>query len=106
MLVSETPFAPHPGSIRMVEVQAETSRDVPIDEVPEDRRFVYLKDGVETGNPAEATERVPIVEVRMISVDARGNLVPKGSAAKLVIYEIGPEDRPLRHTTMVRNTPS
>jgi hypothetical protein len=45
---------------------------------------------------------VPIVEVRMVSVDARGNLVPKGSAAKLVIYEIGPEDRPLRHTTMVR----
>jgi len=104
--VSDTQFAPHPGSIRMVEVQAETSRDVPIDEVPEDRRFVYLtKEGVETADPTEATERVPIVEVRMISIDASGNLVPKGSAAKLVIYEIGPDDRPLRHTTMVRSTP-
>lgn len=102
--MTQTQFAPHPGSIRMVEVQADTSRDVPIDEVPEDRRFVYLKDGVETYNPDEATERVPIVEVRMVSVDQRGNLVPKDQAARLVVYEIGPDNRPLRHTTMVRNT--
>lgn len=104
--MSQISFAPHPGSIRMVEVQTDTSRDVPVDEVPEERQFVYLtKDGVETSDPEEATERVPVVEVRMISVDARGNLVPKESATKLVIYEIGPDDRPLRHTTMIRNTP-
>ncbi len=103
--MSETEFAPHPGTIRMVEVQTETSRDVPIADVPEAQRFVYLKDGIETSNPAEATERVPIVEVRMISVDARGNLVPKEQATKLVIHEFGPEGRALRHTTMVRSAP-
>lgn len=100
--MSQENFAPHPGSIRMVDVQAGTSRDMPIDQVPEDQRFVYLKDGVETRSASEATERVPIVEVRMVSVNKRGDLVPKEQAAKLVVYEIGPEGRPLRHTTMVR----
>ncbi len=89
----------------MVEVFAGTAREVRLEDVPESQRFVYLKDGVETSDPAEATERIPIVEVRMISIDERGHLVSKDDAAKLIIEERGPEGRPLRHTTMVRNKP-
>lgn len=101
--MNETEFAPHPGSIRMKEMYTGTERVVPISEVPEAQQFVWLKGGIETANKAEATERVPIVEVRMISIDERGNLVPKEEATQLVIHEFGPEGRALRHTTMVRN---
>lgn len=86
----------------MVNVQANTSKNVPVDEVPHAQQFVYLKDGIETTDESEATERIPIVEVRMISVDERGALVPTDSATRLVIHELGPEGRALRHTTMVR----
>lgn len=101
--MTENKFPAHPGTIRMTEEYAKTAREVPIAEVPEARRFVYLKDGKETTNPAEATERVPIVLVRMLSLDERGNLVAKEVATKVVIHEFGPEGRPLRHTTMTRN---
>ena len=67
---------PYPAMPRLTN-HVQPTGDVPIDEVPEAQRFVYLKDGLETGNPAEATERVPIVEVRMISVDVRGNLIAR-----------------------------
>lgn len=98
-----TRFEEHPGMIRIVDVYDQTTREIPIDKVPANRRFVYLRHGVEVSIPAEATSRYPIVEIRMISIDLHGNLVSREHAAKLVVEEYGPKGRPLRHTTMIAN---
>jgi hypothetical protein len=96
-------FPPHPGTIKMVDVYAKTSREVPAEEVPERGRFVYLKDGIETENKSEATERVPIVEVEMLSLDEEGHLVSKEVATKVRMNEFGPQHKLLRSTTMVKH---
>jgi hypothetical protein len=92
----------HPGTVTMVNVYEKTERTVPITEVPPNKRFVYLKDGVEISDPSQATELVPIVRVEMFSLDDDGNLVPPDLATKLWVKEFGPEKRPLRLTTMIR----
>jgi len=97
-----TRFADHPGTVRVEDVFRKTTEVTSVAEVPESRRFVYLKNGVETHNPAEATERVPIVEVHVLSVDEKGNLVPTEQAHTVRIKEFGPDHRPLRSTTMLR----
>jgi hypothetical protein len=96
------PFPEHPGQIKIVDLFRGTSKMTPIADVPESRRFVYLKNGIETHDPSEATERVPIVEVRMLSLDERGNLVAPEIAYKVRIDEFGPDNRPLRSTIMRR----
>jgi hypothetical protein len=96
------PFPEHPGQIRIVDLFRGTSKMAPIADVPESRRFVYLKNGIETHDPSEATERVPIVEVRMLSLNERGNLVAPEIAYKVRIDEFGPDNRPLRSTIMRR----
>lgn len=97
-------FAPHPGTIRMVEESDGSVRIVRAEDVPERRRFVYLdKNGREVDSAEEAVERIPIVEVRMTSTDGRGNLVPKDRAQLIRIKEFGPEGRLLRSTTMIPN---
>jgi len=95
----------HPGTIRMVDLSRGTTRDKPIDEVPEEQRFVYLKDGAATQDPNEATEVVPVVLVEMMAVDKSGKLVPPEKANKIFIREFGPDRRPLRSTTMVPERP-
>jgi len=100
---SVTDFPPHPGTIRMTDEFAGTVREVPAAEVPEPNRFVYLKNGVETADAKNADERIPIVEVRMMPLDANGNLVSRDKAAKIVIQEYGPGQRPLRRSTMVKD---
>lgn len=96
-------FPPHPGTVRMVDMYDKTARDVPVADVPAFKQFVYLKNGVETSNPQEATARIPIVEVRMMPLDANGNLIAKDKATTIVIHELGPGGRSLRRTTMRRN---
>lgn len=96
-------FPPHPGKIKLIELYSNSVREVSADDVPEHSRFVYLKDGVETHDPQEATERIPIVEEHMMSLDAHGNLVPKEQATRIRIKQFGPGQRPLRDTTLVKN---
>jgi hypothetical protein len=96
------PFLDHPGKIKMMDLFHRTSKIVSIEDIPENRRFVYLKDGVETQDSKEATERVPIVEVHMLSSDEKGNLVSPEIAKLVEIKEFGPDMRPLRSTIMRR----
>ena len=99
--VSMSAFPEHPGTIKMVDIGRKTERIKVAADVPERQRFVYLRDGNEVGK-ADATERVPIVRVEMMGVDAAGNLVedPK-DAATVQIVEFGEGRRPLRQTLMV-----
>jgi hypothetical protein len=90
-----------PGTIRMIEVYEQTVRDVPADSVPSRQRFVMLdKNGVETNDPALATERISIVKVRILRLDASGGLAPAARAVQIEILEYGPSDRLLRSTLM------
>lgn len=96
-------FPSHPGKIKVVDLSTNISRDVPFEEVPERGRFVYLKSGLETADPLDATERVPIVEVEMLPLDRNGNIVSKDKATTIRIKEFGPNKRPLRNSTMVKD---
>jgi hypothetical protein len=97
-------FAPHPGTIRMIDESDGSVRIVKAEEAPERRRFVYLdKDGGEIDSAEKAVERIPIIEVRMTPTDGKGNLVPKERAHQIRIKEFGPEGRLLRSTTMTPN---
>jgi hypothetical protein len=99
-------FAPHPGTIRMIDESDGSVRTVKADETPEERRFVFLdKDGKEIDSAEHAVERIPIVEVRMTPTDGKGNLVPKDRAQLIRIKEFGPEGRLMRSTTMTPNKP-
>jgi hypothetical protein len=97
-----TRFPEHPGTLSVLDLFRNTTTVSPVAEVPESQRFVYLKDGVETHDPAAATERVPIVEVHLISLNADGKLVPTEEAVEIRIKQFGPDHRPLRSTTMRR----
>jgi len=102
-----TQFAPHPGTIWMIDESDGSVRSVKADEVPERHRFVYLdKNGKETDSVEHAVERIPIVEVRMTSTDGNGSLVPKDRAQLIRIKEFGPKKRLLRSTTMTQNKPA
>ena len=94
-------FQQHPGVIKTLDVYSNTVTHVSVEDVPDERRFVYLKDGVET-TPDEATERVPIVEVHILTLDEQGSLVSKEKATSIRIKEFGPDHRPLRSTLMVK----
>lgn len=96
-------FPEHPGTIVMVDRFYGTAREVPASEVPEPERFVYLQDGVETDDPAAATERLPIVRVETIPTDGAGHLVPPESAATIRRMEFGPGRRALRSSLLVRD---
>jgi hypothetical protein len=95
-------FPDHPGTVRVLDVSGQTSKDTPVAEMPESQRFVYLKDGVTTYDPDEATERVPVVEVHLIGMDEQGNPVPAEQARTIRKKEFGPGHRPLRSTTLRR----
>jgi hypothetical protein len=99
-----TKFAPHPGTIRMIDESDGSVRIVQADKTPERHRFVYFdKAGIEVDPTEEAVERIPIIEVRMTPTDGKGNLVPKDRAQVVRIKEFGPEKRLLRSTTMSPN---
>lgn len=90
----------HPGTVKMVDMFSNTTNLVSASEMPEDRRFVYFKDDVEVSDLAEATEIVPVVEVRMSPLSAKGALVSKDEATTIRIQEFGPGGRPLRWAIM------
>jgi hypothetical protein len=99
------PFPPHPGTIRMMDEFDHSVELVKAETVPDRHRFVYLNDkGIEVDSAEQAAERIPIVEVRMVPTDGKGNLVPKDKAQMIRITEFGPEGRRLRSTTMVPNS--
>lgn len=98
-------LTPHPGVIRMIDDDTREVRVVNADKVPMRRRFVYLD---RTGKELEATdtnatERVPIVEVRMTPTDGDGHVVPRAQARLIRIKESGPDNRVLRSTTLRKN---
>jgi hypothetical protein len=97
-----TPFPDHPGTIRVVDAFRRTSQDSFVAGFPASAWFVYLKDGVETSDPDQATERVPVVEVHVSGVDPKGDLVPAERAPTVRVEEFGPGRRPLRTTTVRR----
>jgi len=93
----------HPGIVKMVNMFDGSLQEIPIADIPEDKRFVFLKDDLEVTGAEEATEIVPIVEVSMSPLDDQGNLVPMEEASTIRIQEFGPERRPLRLTIMLRD---
>ncbi|HZO16820.1 MAG TPA: hypothetical protein VFB62_26265 [Polyangiaceae bacterium] len=90
------PFAPHPGTIVLVDRATGEEKERPADEFPEAQRYVYLRNGEETLVPEEATERVPIVRIETATMDDRGNLVPREQATRMHVMELGPDGRRLR----------
>lgn len=91
----------HPGTIRIENVSAKTVEIVPYDSVPQRQQFVMLDaNGVETNNPGEAKERVPIVYVRVIMLDEKGQHARPEYASSMQILEYGPNERFLRSTIM------
>lgn len=91
----------HPGEIRMIDMFTKVVTVVPIASVPQGQRFVYLKEGVETSSSDTATQAIPIVEVRMLPIDAAGHLVARDKAVRIRILELGSEGQTLRSTLMV-----
>lgn len=94
----------HPGQIKMIEEYDGSVRLINVETVPDRQRFVYFDaNGMEVDSLDKAASRVPIVEVRMLSTDGQGNLVPKSRAKKLRILEMGPDQKVLRSTVLVPN---
>jgi hypothetical protein len=96
------PFAPHPGTIVLVDRGTGEEEERPADEFPASQQFVYLKNGEETIVPAEATDRIPIVRIETIPLDAQGNLVPREQATQMRVLEFGPDDQRLRLSIRAR----
>lgn len=100
-MTTSTPLPPHPGEVRMLDMFTHELKVLPVQAIPEERRFVYLKDGIEVSAAAGADRAVPIVEVRMFPVDAEGRLVEKSKAVRIRITEHGPDGQSLRSTLMM-----
>ena len=64
--------------------------------------YLYFKNALEARDRETADEVVPIVEVEMISMNAKGQLVSPQEAMRVDIYEFGPERRRLRSTHTMR----
>jgi hypothetical protein len=89
----------------MVEVYTGAVRLVPAEQMPLTRRFVFFKNGRVVPTKEESDEVVPVVEVRRLTLDDHGNLVPAEKAARIRIEEFGPGGRPLQWTSMIRRNP-
>lgn len=94
----------HPGTIKMIDVYDKSVREVPFQSVPPREQFVMLdKDGIETNDPKLAVEHIPIVQVRVLKLDAKGELAPADRAVQMRILQYGPDERLLRSTTMTKD---
>ena len=85
----------------MIDMFTHEVRVVPVGDVPESQRFVYFKDTLESTSSEGATRGVPVVEVRMFSLDAEGRLVAKAQASRIRILEMVPDGQTLRTTLML-----
>ena len=66
--------------------------------------FVFLNaTGEQVSNPDLATQRVPVVELDILTVDASYRPVAPPKAAHIEMTEYGPNHRFLRHTTALGN---
>jgi hypothetical protein len=91
----------HPPTIKMIDVAENSTREVRREDVPPKQQLVMLdRDGVETDDPSLAVERIPILQVRVLKLDAEGKLASSDNAVEMRILEYGPDDRLLRSTTM------
>jgi hypothetical protein len=99
-----TQFPPHPGTIRTISEYDGSVEMTKADDASDGIKFVYLdKNGIEVDSAEAASERIPIVEVRIISTDGNGNPVPRDKAKLIRLLEYGPGGRLLRSATMVPN---
>ena len=93
----------HPGTITITNVAEKTTRTMPYDSVPPRQRFVMLDAaGAETSDPAQAKETIPIVAVRVVMLDERGELATGDAVKVMRILEYGPGERVLRSNSMTR----
>lgn len=68
--------------------------------VPDDVKFIYYDaEGEQTSDTSTASDRVPIVEVEITSLDKTGKPVAPKHAVLFFMNEYGPRRRELRHTT-------
>jgi hypothetical protein len=92
---------PAPSSIKMIDMFTKEVSLKPADSMPEKRRFLFKRNGVEVQRREDADEVIPILEVRMFPLNKDGKLVPKEKAVRLRIEEFGPRNAKLRWTIMV-----
>src|SRR5436305_1118220 len=78
-------------------------REVPETELPPSLRAVYLRDGVEVADPAQADQVIPIARIVSDYVDDHGNLVGAQRATMAIVRHIDAEGRVQRKTMMVRS---
>ncbi len=94
----------HPGKIRFWTMFDKSFKDQAITDIPLDKQWVYFdKLGQETSDITKAASAVPVLEVKMFSFDAKGDLVAPDVASSLLILEFGPEERQLRSLRMQKN---
>ena len=96
--------AVHPGTIKIVDAYDKSVEEVPSESQPFQEQFVMLDaDGIETHDPNLAVEHIPIVLVRVLRLDANGELAPADRAIQMEILEYGPDDRLIRSTLMMKD---
>ncbi len=98
--VPSTQLRPPPGKITFRDEWNHSARVEDAASVPDSIKFIlYDAKGLETSDAAQATRRVPILEISTRSVDAHGKPVEPRLASIIEITSYGPEHHFLRHTT-------
>ena len=96
---ANTSFAEHPGQITTYYAWNKTSKTEAASGFPDSLKWkYYAQDGSETTDTKSAKYRVPVVEVRIVSVDSNGAPVDPQHAARLSIDAYGPDHKFLSHT--------
>ncbi len=96
---TDSKFAEHPGQITTFYAWNKTSKTEAASDFPDSLKWkYYAQDGSETANMGSAKYRVPVVEVRIVSVNGKGVPVDPQHASRLSIDSYGPNHRFLSHT--------
>jgi hypothetical protein len=92
-----------PATIKIATVALKKTEVVTSDSVPESDRLVMIDDqGIETHDPKQAKETIPVVEIRVVTLNGKGELVAPDQAHTMRILLYGAGERLLRSTTMVK----
>jgi hypothetical protein len=95
--------ARHPGTILIVDESTGDVVLVNVEKIPEEEQFVYIdKDQRTTHDKAQAVRRIPIVEIRMLSLDANNEVVPPHQGTTMYVSAYGKRQRLLRSLTLIR----